>query len=412
MKILKSAFILSIIIPATLAQADLYTEDTMVSFSSSYFVENVPVTIYAETGNNSTKDLLGTVKFWNDTLGKQIGTDQPISVIAGQTDTVFIEFYPTAGTQQISVSIYPWDDSIDDTSNNTVWKTIYAEPDSDGDWIPNSTDNDDDNDGTPDEEDAFPTDPEEWKDTDGDGEGNNIDNDDDNDGTPDEEDEMPEDFNETQDTDKDGIGNKTDTDDDGDTISDEQEISEGTDPLKEDTDGDKVADNHDAFPIDPTEWKDFDKDGIGDNADPDDDNDTILGEEDVDDNNKGPTIYVTGIPKLIRIAQTLSVDASSSFDEDGEISTYEWAENGKILSELPNLEISYDETGKKILILRVTDDKGESRIQEITINVYSTQFMIFLGLILVILLSLAFYAIFRYSPPRKKNKEKQKSLIS
>ena len=44
---------------------------------------------------------------------------------------------------------------------------------------------DSDGDGVPDDQDAFPNDPEEYLDTDGDGEGNNADMDDDNDGMPD-----------------------------------------------------------------------------------------------------------------------------------------------------------------------------------------------------------------------------------
>ena len=40
-----------------------------------------------------------------------------------------------------------------------------------------------------------------------------------------------------------------------------------------DTDGDGVIDTEDAFPQDPTEWADNDQDGIGNNADTDDDND-------------------------------------------------------------------------------------------------------------------------------------------
>jgi len=42
-----------------------------------------------------------------------------------------------------------------------------------------------------------------------------------------------------------------------------------------DTDGDGIADIHDLFPNDPNEWFDADGDGIGDNADLDDDNDGI-----------------------------------------------------------------------------------------------------------------------------------------
>lgn len=49
----------------------------------------------------------------------------------------------------------------------------------------------------------------------------------------------------------------------------------GTDPLNPDTDGDGVIDGLDALPLDPTETVDTDGDGIGDNADPDDDGDGL-----------------------------------------------------------------------------------------------------------------------------------------
>lgn len=63
-------------------------------------------------------------------------------------------------------------------------------------------------------------------------------------------------------------------DDDGDGLTNFQEIVEmGTDPTKEDTDGDGVKDKTDAFPLNPAETLDTDHDGIGDNADPDDDGD-------------------------------------------------------------------------------------------------------------------------------------------
>ena len=44
---------------------------------------------------------------------------------------------------------------------------------------------------------------------------------------------------------------------------------------RQDSDGDGWGDNSDAFPTDPTEWVDTDEDGIGDNADTDDDGDGI-----------------------------------------------------------------------------------------------------------------------------------------
>ncbi len=52
-------------------------------------------------------------------------------------------------------------------------------------------DTDDDNDGTPDDQDAFPLDPTEDTDTDGDKVGDNADTDDDNDGTPDDRGRLP-----------------------------------------------------------------------------------------------------------------------------------------------------------------------------------------------------------------------------
>ena len=53
----------------------------------------------------------------------------------------------------------------------------------------------------------------------------------DNDGIPDDQDAFPADPNEWEDTDNDGIGNNADPDDDEDGFSDQDEITAGTDPL-------------------------------------------------------------------------------------------------------------------------------------------------------------------------------------
>ena len=55
-------------------------------------------------------------------------------------------------------------------------------------------------------------------------------------------------------------------------------------PSPGDLDNDGVLDNDDLFPSNPLEWSDNDMDGIGDNADADDDND---GWTDVDENRQG-----------------------------------------------------------------------------------------------------------------------------
>ena len=127
--------------------------------------------------------------------------------------------------------------------------------------------NDSDGDGTPDEEDAFPNDPNEWIDTDGDNIGNNADTDDDNDTYSDVNDAFPLDASEWVDTDGDTIGNNADADDDNDTYLDANDAF----PLDAsewlDSDGDLVGDNSDAFPNDPSETTDTDGDGVGDNSD-------------------------------------------------------------------------------------------------------------------------------------------------
>ena len=133
--------------------------------------------------------------------------------------------------------------------------------DIDSDGILDFYDGDIDNDGYLNEEDEFPTNPNEWIDADNDGIGDNLDIDDDNDGTPDiyvnwEEDYIiqdmfPNDPNETTDFDRDGIGDNSDPDDDNDGYNDDL----------------------DQFPYNPYEWLDTDNDGVGNNEDLDSDND-------------------------------------------------------------------------------------------------------------------------------------------
>jgi hypothetical protein len=115
-------------------------------------------------------------------------------------------------------------------------------PDIDHDGRPNHLDADDDNDGSPDSQDAFPLDPHEWKDED-----------------------------------RDWIGDNLDADDNGDGVADDENRNGTPDCEELDIDGDGVRKAGvvpwDAFPLDASEWRDTDGDGIGDNRDPDDDND-------------------------------------------------------------------------------------------------------------------------------------------
>jgi hypothetical protein len=121
-------------------------------------------------------------------------------------------------------------------------------PDIDKDGKPNHLDPDDDNDGVPDEKDAFPLEPEEWLDKDSDWIGDNLDADDDGDGVGD-------------DKNKNGIADYKELDLDGDGVDRAKSIP------------------WDVFPLNPKESRDTDGDGIGDNADLDDDNDGWSDEE-------------------------------------------------------------------------------------------------------------------------------------
>lgn len=162
--------------------------------------------------------------------------------------------------------------------------------DFDKDGTGDRTDLDDDNDGTPDLEDRFPRNSAESADTDKDGFGDKVDScptvpgpqldfdkdgkgdvcdeDDDADGVKDFQDAFPFNAKESKDTDGDKIGNNEDQDDDGDGVSDLQEAEEGTNPLDRDSDRDSVMDNLDSCPLVPnTDQMDSDEDGIGDLCD-------------------------------------------------------------------------------------------------------------------------------------------------
>ncbi|MGB1740285.1 MAG: thrombospondin type 3 repeat-containing protein, partial [Pseudomonadales bacterium] len=91
----------------------------------------------------------------------------------------------------------------------------------------------------------------------------------------------------------DGEGDACDDDIDGDGAFNDEEAAAGTDPEdpesfpddsgQSDRDGDGVEDDEDAFPLDASESLDTDSDGIGNNADLDDDNDNFTDEEELAD---------------------------------------------------------------------------------------------------------------------------------
>lgn len=97
------------------------------------------------------------------------------------------------------------------------------------------------------------------------------------------------------------IPNPSQSDFDGDKIGDE------CDP---DDDNDGVIDKVDVFDYDPTEWADFDFDGIGSNKDTDDDNDGIL-----DINDPTPTLPIEQLAtEYLREIQDCSLADSEELD--------------------------------------------------------------------------------------------------
>lgn len=222
---------------------------------------------------------------------------------------------------------------------------------------------DQDGDGVPYADDAFPMDKTEWSDHDGDGIGNNADPDDDNDGTDDVFDDLPFDASDTSDTDGDGIGDLTDTDIDNDGVANDSDFDAYNADEQYDSDGDGIGDNADvdddndgfvdraeflpppdaegydvlaqlidAFPLDPNEHLDTDGDGIGNNADDDDDADGVTDENDAFPldptehadldgdgigDNTDPDIDGDGIPNDQDPAPLDPLNAGLDSDEDG-----------------------------------------------------------------------------------------------
>lgn len=324
------------------------------------------VRIYTTVSSNSTEDLFGVVKFYDENKKQFIGADQPISILAGKTDDVFVDWTgDSVGNHEISVRVVPWHSSGDDPSNNKVTKTIYADNDSDSDGVGNRSDIDDDNDGYNDNNDAFPYDPTEWVDTDGDGIGDNADEDDDNDSVVDLEDIFPLDSSESLDFDADGIGN-----------------------------------NADAFPNDPNEYTDSDNDGVGDNSDS-------------DNKNHGPIPQIETNSLNVSVGEIVTFNALKSRDPDGEIASYEWDLGNDVKRTGVVVDYVFKEIGTKKVVLKVTDNKGESREQFILIEVgykWQSIALIFVTMLLIVLIighKLIFPDVKSMTTDKKKSKVSQ-----
>ncbi|MEK9159123.1 MAG: PKD domain-containing protein [Patescibacteria group bacterium] len=386
--------LLSLATPAFAVSGDLSVSDANVWFSNSYFFEGSPTRIWASVQNNSPSDLLGTVRFTSK--DGNIGTDQPISALAGKSDDVFVDWTPPSyGEYTITVTVIPWDGTSDNPGNNVVQKTVNVQQDTDHDGIPNSTDPDKDGDGVNNEEDTFPISSLESKDTDGDGQGNNADTDDDNDGTLDADDQMPEDSRYTKDQDSDGSPDEIDDDIDGDGVLNDDEDNQETDPKNSDTDGDAKNDGEDPFPSDPKEWFDVDNDGTGDNSDDDIDGDGLANVNDTDPSNPSPVAEMDQDVIIAGLGDEITFDASASQDDTG-IVKFVW-QFGDETVEGAQVTRSFDATGLQTAILTVYDDKGQSDTLEVKVRVFDYKFLAGAISFSLLLVLLAFYIIYRYN---------------
>lgn len=383
------------------ADGDLAISGTDLAFSTNSYLEGNTIRIWATIHNNSGSDLLGTVHFTAN--GAQIGSDQPISALAGKTDDVFVDWVPgTYGAYTIKAAIEPWDNNGDNPNNNSATKSAYVDQDTDKDGYANSVDQDDDGDGAGDTIDAFPLNGKETTDTDGDGIGNNEDTDDDNDDTLDLADAFPLDPSYTSDTDKDGTPDNTDDDIDGDGLTNEEEQTLGTDTTLTDTDGDKVDDKNDPFPLDSKEWSDVDLDGTGDNEDSDIDGDGLANPEDTDPNNPAPVAEIDQNVIIANVGDTVTFDASSSADDSG-IVKYIWqfGDNPSDTAEGATVTRAFDTKGLETATLTVFDQNGQSDSTSVDVHIFDYAFLMEAMSFSLLLLLLAFYLLYRYNRPRR-----------
>lgn len=382
---------------ANAASGDLVMYESNIIFSSAFFVEGSNIRIRAKVVNNSPNDLLGSVRF--QTQDGVFGSDQPISALGGKNDDVFIDFTPEKfGYYDLTITVIPWDASDDNPNNNTVTKQIYVEQDTDRDGEPNNSDQDIDGDDVLNAEDAFPIFLAESVDTDGDGTGNNGDEDDDNDGYADSVDALPFDPNYSKDMDSDGTADEKDDDVDGDGVGNNQEVFLATDSLNADTDGDHVNDKNDEFPLDDKETIDTDGDGVGDNEDNDIDGDGIRNSNDSFPYDNTPIALASEEVYLADIGETILLDGSSSNDPEGSIVRYQWKfGNNEEVVDGATVEKVFDTKGIQTAVLSVTDEKGQTSSTEVKIRVLDYKFIFWSIMFSLLLISIAFYVIYRYN---------------
>ncbi len=249
-------------------------DEGTLGMSNSFHVDNKNPTIQSVSPIPNSSDILVneeiSITFSESML--QLATEAAFSINPSAFGVIswnenILEFDPNSELEYNTTYTIAIDSTATDLAANPLdepysWSfTTESRPTNGGPVVDG---NDTDNDGYPDDIDAFPNDPTEWLDTDNDGYGDNSDAfpidptewlDTDDDGYGDNSDAFLNDSEEWLDTDNDKIGNNADPDDDNDGLSDIEEGAIGTDPLLYDTDGDGYNDDIDYYPLDPHYYK-------------------------------------------------------------------------------------------------------------------------------------------------------------
>jgi len=376
-----------------------------------------------KTNDKISKRFYADIDTDHDGIGNQIDTDDDNDGVPDSKDLFPLNASESSDFDKDGIGDAADDDDDNDgiLDKNDAFPFDAAEAnDTDGDGIGNNDDDDDDGDGISDDAekiagtdplkkdtdddgvddgiDVYPLDKRYQYDTDKDGQPNAEDDDDDGDNIPDSSDAFPLDKNEWSDFDKDGIGDFADPDDDNDGLLDEDELRLKSNPFDSDTDKDGVIDGEDALPTDPNETEDSDNDGLGNNAD-------------TNDNNKGPVIvYDTSLePFESERGEMFSLDLSQSYDPEGEKLRFLWEilnESGDVIksTQAEKFEVVFWGVGKKKIRLTVTDIENEQRVENIVISVYWSQKDMIIGAGIILFLHILGFGLW-YIWKRKKSKK-------
>jgi hypothetical protein len=137
-------------------------------------------------------------------------------------------------------------------------------------------------------------------------------------------------------------------------------------PSARDSDGDGFSDRNDVFPDDPAEWRDSDRDGLGDEADTNDDNDDV---PDLDDYAPRRDANVTLSMTYVSVRDPADGDGTTEvffelwvdgakahrFPETGTVNTSQSAFQRLDVEQRVNLS---DRAPTSVIVLRAFDDDG------------------------------------------------------